>query len=157
MAAKPLSARPRTLAPPPLVYAVGLLLGWWLQQRQPFGFAVSLLVRQLAWGALAASLALMLWAVWTIWRHRTTVNPYAGASTLVTSGPFSFSRNPIYLADALLYGAVTVLLASAWPLCFVPVIWAIMHYGVIKNEEAHLAAKFGAQYAAYCARVRRWL
>lgn len=152
-----LTRRPRTLAPPPLVYAAGLGAGWWLQQVWPLGFNATLMVRQMAWGALGFGLALMLWAVWVIWRHHTTVNPYKAASTLVTHGPFAYTRNPIYVADMLVYFAVTVLMGSAWPLVLVPLVWVIMRYGVIAHEEAHLTAKFGQDYLDYCARVRRWI
>ena len=38
-----------------------------------------------------------------------------------------------------------------------PLIWAMLRYGVIRHEEAHLAAKFGEAYREYCARVRRWI
>jgi protein-S-isoprenylcysteine O-methyltransferase Ste14 len=40
---------------------------------------------------------------------------------------------------------------------FSPLIWALLRYGVIRHEEAHLAAKFGDDYRQYCARVRRWI
>ena len=150
--------RPRTLAPPPLIYAAGLGIGWWLQHRL---LALDLNVpeglHKSAWALLALSIALMLWAVWTIWRHKTTVNPYKGASALVTAGPFAYSRNPIYVADGLLYIAVTLLMGSLWPIIFAPLVWVVMRYAVIAHEEAHLRAKFGADYLAYCAQVRRWL
>ncbi|MDR3391114.1 MAG: isoprenylcysteine carboxylmethyltransferase family protein [Sulfuriferula sp.] len=152
-----LTKRPRTLMPPPLVYAAGLGIGWWLQRVWPLGFEVSYLGRQLAWAAVGFGLAIMLWAAWTIWRHRTTVNPYKAAVTLVTCGPFAYTRNPIYVADMLVYLAATVLMGSVWPLCFVPAVWAIMRYAVIAHEEAHLTAKFGQAYVDYCARVRRWM
>ncbi|WP_124949575.1 methyltransferase family protein [Sulfuriferula thiophila] len=152
-----LTQRPRTLAPPPLVYAAGLGAGWWLQQVLPLGFTPSLMARQVAWGALVFGLAFMLWAVWTIWRHHTTVNPYKAASTLVTHGPFAYTRNPIYVADMLVYFAIAVLMGTVWPVFFLPLVWVIMRYAVIAHEEAHLTAKFGDTYRDYCARVRRWL
>ena len=152
-----LTKRPRTLAPPPLVYAAGLGAGWWLEHILPLGFNASILARQIAWGIVALGLVLMLWAAWTIWRHHTTVNPYKGAANLVTNGPFAYSRNPIYVADMLVYLAVTVLMGSLWPVFFIPLVWVIMRYAVIAHEEAHLQAKFGEAYQQYCARVRRWL
>lgn len=152
-----LTKRPRTIAPPPLVYAAGLGAGWWLQQMWPLGFDASYMLRQAAWGGLGLGLALMLWAVWTIWRHQTTVNPYKAATTLVTHGPFAYTRNPIYVADMLVYLAIAVLMGSVWPFCFIPAIWAIMRYAVIAHEEAHLTAKFGEAYLDYCAQVRRWI
>jgi protein-S-isoprenylcysteine O-methyltransferase Ste14 len=52
---------------------------------------------------------------------------------------------------------VTLLLGTLWPLVFAPLVWAVMRFGVIAHEEAHLLAKFGDEYRAYQARVRRWL
>lgn len=150
--------RPRTWVPPPLVYAAGMGVAWWLQHRYlPLNWFVLPPLRMLAWALLAVGGMLMLWAAVTIWRHKTTVNPYKGASALVTQGPFAFSRNPIYVADAVSYFAGTVLMGSLWPFVFAPLVWLVMRYAVIAHEEAHLRAKFGAEYAAYCARVRRWL
>ncbi len=148
--------KPATLMPPPLVYLSGLALAVWLDRRFPLGFPVPPGLKWLAWGLLAVSLLLMGWAALTVWRARTTVNPYRGARALVTQGPFSFSRNPIYLADALAYLALTLLLASFWPLLIAPLVWLIMRYGVIAHEEAHLRARFGADYERYCAQVSRW-
>ena len=76
---------------------------------------------------------------------------------MVTGGPFRYSRNPIYVSDWLVYIGVTLLIQTAWPLFFVPVVWALMRYAVIAHEEMHLEAKFGAEYRAYKSRVRRWI
>lgn len=152
-----LTKRPATLVPPPLVYAAGLGLGWGLQLWLPLTVGVSATAREISWVTVWLGLILMLWAFWTIRQHRTTVNPYKAAAALVTNGPFAYSRNPIYLADALIYLAVTALMGSLWPLVFIPLVWVIMRYAVIAHEEAHLQAKFGEAYRDYCARVRRWL
>lgn len=149
--------RPRTLVPPPLVYVVGLIMSWWLERHFPLGFGVTPLLHTLGWIDVGLGCALMIWAVLTIWRHRTTVNPYKGASELVTSGPFAFSRNPIYLADVVIYVGVMLLIGSFWPLVFAPLVWAIMRYAVIAHEEVHLRAKFGPAYNDYSGRVRRWI
>lgn len=151
------SQRPRTLIPPPLVYAIGLALSWWLEQHYPLDFDVTPLLHIIGWTGVIAGGALMLWAALTLWRHHSTVNPYKGASELVTSGPFAFSRNPIYLADVWVYLGVMLLIGSLWPLVFAPLVWVTMRYGVIANEETHLRARFGASYHDYCARVRRWI
>jgi len=62
------------------------------------------------------------WTLWTFARHRTTVNPYGGASALCTGGPFHFSRNPIYLGDWFILAGVSLLLGTVWPLVFAPLI-----------------------------------
>jgi protein-S-isoprenylcysteine O-methyltransferase Ste14 len=52
---------------------------------------------------------------------------------------------------------VSLLLKSWWPLAFAPLIWAMLRFGVIRHEEAHLEGKFGDAYRQYKARVRRWI
>lgn len=107
--------------------------------------------------ALALGFALFGWTLLTFRQHQTTINPYKGASSLCTNGPFGFSRNPIYLGDWILLCGASLLLRTAWPLIFAPIIWAILRYGVIRHEELHLEARFGDAYRAYKLRVRRWL
>ena len=102
-------------------------------------------------------LAGFAWALSAIWGNHTTVNPYKVASSLVTSGPFRYSRNPIYVSDWLVYVAVMLLMQTIWPLLLAPVVWGLMRYAVIAHEEIHLEAKFGAEYSAYKSRVQRWI
>jgi len=153
--------RPRTLAPPPLVYATALYGAWWLDVRHALSFDLEPLAPALAdwlgWVLIGIGLAGVLWALTAIWGHRTTVNPYKAASNLVTHGPFARSRNPIYVSDWFVYLGVTLLLGTAWPLLVAPLVWLVMRYGVIAHEEAHLLAKFGDEYREYCSRVKRWL
>ncbi|MDP1680190.1 MAG: isoprenylcysteine carboxylmethyltransferase family protein [Burkholderiales bacterium] len=147
--------RPATVLPPPLIYAACLLGAWWMEGRLPLGFGPA--GRELGWIVIALGLAGMAWALAAIWGNHTTVNPYKAANNLVTSGPFRFSRNPIYVSDWLVYVGVMLLMQTLWPLLFAPLIWGLMRYAVIAHEEAHLEAKFGAEYRAYKARVRRWV
>lgn len=149
--------RPRTLVPPPLLYAVALFAAWWLDGRWPLGFDAGMAGRAAGWVLIGLGLAGFAWALAAIWGHRTTVNPYKAASSLVTRGPFALSRNPIYVSDWFVYLGVTLLLGTVWPLLLAPLVWAVMRFGVIAHEEAHLTAKFGDEYRAYQARVRRWL
>lgn len=150
--------RPRTLILPPAPYAAAMLGGWWLD-RQLLALPLDLgeAMVPLGWSAVVLGLALFAWTMWTFVRHRTTVNPYAGASALCISGPFRFSRNPIYLGDWFVLLGVSLLLGTVWPLLFAPLIWAMLRFGVIRHEEAHLEAKFGEDYRAYKTRVRRWI
>jgi len=158
MAMKDLARRPRTLILPPAPYAAALLGGWWLD-RNWLGLPLNLgaAERPLGWLTVGIGLTLFVWTLWTFARHRTTVNPYAGASALCASGPFRFSRNPIYLGDWFILTGVSLLLATWWPLAFAPLIWIMIRFGVIRHEEVHLEAKFGDAYRDYKARVRRWI
>ncbi len=150
--------RPRTLILPPAPYAAAMVGGWWLDRHVlPLAFDGSAAARPLGWLWLGVGLMLFAWTLWTFHRHRTTVNPYAAASTLCTDGPFRFSRNPIYLGDWFILLGVSLLLNTVWPLAFAPLIWAMLRFGVIRHEEDHLEAKFGDAYRNYKARVRRWI
>jgi len=104
-----------------------------------------------------AGVLLMLWAgLLMLWR-KTTVNPYGKPSKLLEEGPFRFSRNPIYLADSLIYSGIALLWGSLWPWLLLPLVILTMQRGVIVHEERLLGQLFGEDYRAYCTRVRRWL
>lgn len=146
--------RPSTLLPPPLIYVAALWTGWELQKLLPLA---SPKLPGIGWMLVLLGCLLMLWAAGTLFHHHTTINPYAGVAQLVQSGPFAFSRNPIYLSDSVIYFGVMLIWGNLWPLLLYPLVWAAIRFGVIRNEEAHLSARFGDAYLQYCQRVRRWL
>ncbi|WP_321951921.1 methyltransferase family protein [Burkholderia cenocepacia] len=75
---------------------------------------------------------------------------------LITSGPFAVSRNPIYLGVRLtLFGQV--LLVQTWPVLLCFVVCDLLAQIQVRFEEVHMSNLYPAEYAAYCARVRRWL
>jgi protein-S-isoprenylcysteine O-methyltransferase Ste14 len=149
--------RPATLILPPLVYAAGLAAGWWINRSFQLTFSQGHVLNVPGWTLISVGALVTIWAALTLWRHRTTVNPYKAASNLVLSGPFAFSRNPIYLGDWLVYAGVTLLLDTFWTLPLVPLVWWVMRYQVIAHEEAHLEAMFGQEYLDYMGKVRRWI
>ena len=150
--------RPATLILPPAPYAAALLGGWWLDRHvHALPLDGGTAGTWAGWLLVGIGLVLFGWTLATFRRHRTTVNPYKAASSLCTEGPFRFSRNPIYVGDWFILAGVSLLLGTAWPLLFAPLIWLLLRYGVIRHEEAHLEARFGGDYLAYKARVRRWL
>jgi protein-S-isoprenylcysteine O-methyltransferase Ste14 len=148
-------ARVRVL--PPLVFFVPLLGGLALHMKVP------LVMPGRGWlpwaGAvlMAVGLALMAWAVTVMTRSRTTVIPWSTVEALVVDGPFARSRNPIYLADLLVYLGLTLWARSWWPLLLLPAVVLAVHGLVIRPEEAYLKERFGEAYDRYAARVRRWL
>jgi protein-S-isoprenylcysteine O-methyltransferase Ste14 len=104
-----------------------------------------------------AGLSLMGWAGRAMLGSHTTVSPWASVAALVTTGPFRFTRNPIYLGDLLVYLGVTLWVGSWWPLLVLPLLIAAVQWLVIGPEERYLTARFGGEYTAYRQRVRRWL
>ena len=147
------------LVPPPVVLALVAAAMWaidrWLDTgRVAFTWQVPLAVALLAAGG-----GLMVAAAASMFAARTTINPMkpARASKLVTGGVFRWSRNPIYLGDLLILAALAVWLGQIVNLALLPVFVAYIGRFQIRPEERALAARFGAEYAAYRARVRRWL
>ena len=105
----------------------------------------------------AVGVAILVWAGLTLRRHRTTILPHAGASTLVTDGPYHWRRNPIYIADVfLLFGAAEVT-GNIWFVILALVFAGLVTVLQIIPEERHLEAKFGDAWRDYAKRTRRWI
>ena len=148
--------------PPPFVYAVAVLGGWWLNRNWPLpmrsdvtsGLSAAAVV---AWVLVAAALCLLATpAVLFISRH-TSILPMRPSSALVVAGPYRFTRNPMYLGMALLTVALGLWLNTWWVIILlVPALLVIKRF-VIDREEAYLRRRFGAEYEAYTRDVRRWL
>ncbi len=149
---------PRIIAPPPLLY-IGVFMvacavhAIFPQPIMASGFSVRLA------GAimLVASGVFARWAFITMRQFGTSASPRKASLALSTSGPFAFSRNPIYLAMTGLYVGATALLNSWWPMLLLVPLLLLMHWGVVLREERYLLAQFGDAYASYKAAVRRWL
>jgi protein-S-isoprenylcysteine O-methyltransferase Ste14 len=146
--------------PPPLLFVAGLAGGYivhrlWPVDRIPGSVAPA--ARVVGWILLALWIVLAAWGVATFRRAGTDVIPTRPASALVTTGPFRFTRNPMYLGFTCAYVGAVLVSRILWPLVFLPLVLAALHALVIVREERHLAARFGEAYLGYRARVRRWL
>ena len=154
---EPKADNPGVITFPPLLsggtLVVGLILQW-LFPRHPFPPEPA---RLAGWLLTAAGILLIAWGATTMRRAGTKINPAEPSVVLVTDGPFRWSRNPLYLANVILYIGITLLFNALWPfLLLIPLI-ALLEWGVIRREERYLLAKFGEPYRAYCGRVRRWV
>ncbi|MBC7002946.1 isoprenylcysteine carboxylmethyltransferase family protein [Photobacterium sp. BZF1] len=117
------------------------------------GFLVGVLL-------VAIAMAIALSATMTFKRAKTTVNPYSfdNVNTLVTSGVFGYSRNPMYLAMVLALLGIgfivgKIVLAVLVAMGFVSYLTKFQ----ILPEERLLAGLFGSEYHQYCQQVRRWV
>jgi len=115
------------------------------------------------WFRLAGVPVLVLGGWITLWTdqlfkiHRTTVKPFEKPAVLVTAGPYSLSRHPMYLGMGTIFLGIALLLGSLSTF-FIPVIWIVtMEFLFVRFEEKSMAAAFGSDYLAYKARVRRWI
>ena len=104
-----------------------------------------------------AGLALVIWAITTLRQHETAVMPTERSSALVTSGPFRWVRNPIYLGDVLIFLGVAEVTKNIWFVILGLVFAMLVTWLSVLPEERHLEARFGDDYRAYKARTRRWI
>lgn len=106
---------------------------------------------------MAGWIALGIWSARAMQRAGTIPDLSTPVAALVRDGPYRYSRNPIYLAIALLYLGINLLLSNLWGVILLPLWLAIVNRGVILPEERYLDERFGEAYRAYRKRVRRWL
>jgi len=106
---------------------------------------------------LVLALALIVWTAVLFRKAGTTIRPFEESSRLVLDGPYRWSRNPIYLGMITGLVGVGVLLGSGSPFAVIPIFTVVIDVRFIRAEEAALEKTFGTTYAAYKARVRRWL
>jgi len=107
--------------------------------------------------AFLAALAIGIWAISELRRHRTPVEPGHTPLRLVTSGPFRFSRNPIYLAMLLVMAGFAVMTNSLWFVLAAVLLLLLLDRLVVRREEVVIERAFGQEYGKYRLRVRRWI
>ena len=145
------------VAPPPLIYLAGLIIGLVLDALLPQG-ELPWAVRWILGGALAlGGVALLLSFNTAFVRRGTAVEPWKPTTAIVTTGPYRFTRNPAYLGMALLYIGLTLLADAPWALLVLPFVIAVTDRMVIAREERYLERKFGEEYLSYKRTVRRWI
>ncbi|MEZ5851077.1 MAG: isoprenylcysteine carboxylmethyltransferase family protein [Hyphomicrobiaceae bacterium] len=145
---------------PPILLAgcflAALLWDWWVLPL-PVPFAEVDIVHGLGWLLLATAGGLLIWSALAFWRHKTTIRPDRPASALIESGPYAWSRNPIYLADATALMGLGLALNRLSLVVMTAVFVALVARLAIRPEEQHLERRFPQAFAAYRTRVRRWL
>lgn len=152
--------RPNTLPWPPIVYvaavAAAIVLHWllplpWIPRP------LSELLFAVGWLVVGAALAVEFSAMRTMARAKTTIMPHRGSDHLVTSGPFSFTRNPIYLGNTMLMIGIGLIAGIVWFVLLAPVAAFVTQKLAIEREEQHLEIRFGKKYRDYAKKVRRWI
>jgi len=148
---------PAVIVPPTVLYAIAFVAGLLIDWLIPKTIAAPATISPIGFAILAVGALLAVWGRRTMEGAGTNLDPRLPVRSLVVSGPFRFSRNPLYVARTLLYVGLALMMNTAWPLLALLPALVIVHYGVIRREEQHLTTRFGAAYAQYQAQVRRWL
>ena len=147
---------PGIKVPPPLIYVVPLILGLVLDTRRHISFLPRGAARALGWPLLGGGVVLNGWFLRTIRKADVPIRTDKPVPRLTTEGPFHYSRNPSYLALAIIYAGIAVFRNSLWVMLLLPLVVMVMQREVIRREERYLERTFGEEYLTYKDKVRRW-
>ncbi len=151
---------PGVIAPPPLIFLSGLVLGITIQWFYPvYIFSADYLIVSRIFGSLLIALGfgIVLIAKTKMQKAETNIEPWKPTNAIIKDGIYAYSRNPVYVAMVLIFYGVKLIFNSVW---FTPALVLVLfaiHFGVILREEKYLEKKFGAEYSGYKKEVRRWI
>jgi protein-S-isoprenylcysteine O-methyltransferase Ste14 len=147
----------RGITRPPLIYLGAIALGLSLHFTWPVRLVPRGVSGPLGGTAVLVAVALFLSAARTFRTAGTPVSGNRPTTTIVRTGPYRWSRNPIYLSFSLLQLGIAFCVNSLWLLVTLIPAVALMSFVVIPREEQYLETRFPSDYLPYKASVRRWL
>ena len=143
---------------PPVWLVVFIAIAWNQAARFPMGLTFGGAWADFVGGLLVGGgLLLMLMAFMEFRRHKTTVIPHETPSTLIQSGIFRRTRNPIYLGDALVLAGLILRWDAVLALPLIPIFVWVIEKRFIIPEEDRMRREFRADFARYASKVRRWV
>jgi len=142
---------------PPILTVLHIVVAYLLARFFPLPFAVSPVVENIGFALVVVGFLFGLGAFLEFRRARTTLDPHGSVASIVTSGVYRFSRNPIYVGFLLMVIGIPLNSGTYWGAVLAPIFFLLCNRLVIEREEAYLEKKFGDAYTSYKSRVRRWL
>ncbi len=127
-------------------------LGYFSEQSLLPGMWYLIGIAPITVGLILAGIAVVQFS-----RAETNIIPLTESTTLVTSGMFAFTRNPMYVGMVAVLVGTALLLNDLWPWFVIVPFGFVIHLGFVRHEETLMEETFGEQYVEYKARVRRWL
>ncbi len=149
---------PNAVVRPPIAWALAIVVGLGLDWIYPLPFIpASVPAAWIGAAIFVLGLALAISAITTIRKAGSNVETVKPTTTIISSGPYGFTRNPIYVGMFLGLIGLAVGFDSLWLLATLVPFYLVIRYGVVAREEEYLERKFGSVYLDYRSRVRRWL
>ena len=142
---------------PPVLVAICLITMIGMDQLLPVTDVIPMPWKWLGAAVFVAGAALNLPSAAQFHRRHINIIPFRDPEAVVDTGLFAYTRNPMYLGFTLNLLGVAIFLGSPLPFVMVLVFFLAADRWYIPDEERRLQRIFGEEYAAYCARVRRWL
>lgn len=148
---------PGVIGPPPLIFGIPLILSLLVNRKMKLPFLPHSLARILGWPLVLGGISLGAWFFLTMKRADTPVDPRRPVNRIATDGPFAHTRNPAYLAMAMIFAGTSCTKNSLPSIILLPAILAVLNRGVIEREERYLEKKFGEEYTRYKNNAPRWI
>ncbi len=143
--------------PPPFVYAGFFVVGLGLDYLWPAPLLSATVQYGVGFALVGASLALFGLTLREFAKAETSIDHRKPTTTVITSGPFARSRNPVYVSMTVCFVGAAIAVDGPLVLAMVAPAVAVIRVFVIRREEAYMARKFGADYRRYTETVRRWI
>ncbi len=144
---------------PPVFGLVFAIMMWALDKHLPLANIINPPINKTGFIFIGTGLLVDLWSLYLFVKSKTTFHPLKleETSTIVTTGMYRISRNPMYLGMLLLLIGLAILLGSLSPFLILPLFVLVINHQQIRHEEAMLLDKFGQEYQEYKMKVRRWI
>ena len=143
--------------PPPFVFLISILIGVGLNWLRPMSIVPETVAMPFGVALIVAAGTLAFLGFRELGRHKTAVRPDEPSSAIVKTGPYRFTRNPLYVSLATLHLGIGLWTNSLWVVSMLIPAWIVMTTQIIAREEAYLERAFGDEYLSYKASVRRWI
>ena len=148
--------KPGIVVLPPLLYAGALVVMFMLRWFWQMPITTHAFLLWPGLGLIVLGIGIGVWGRRMLLLAGTNVNPLRPTTAIVTSGPYRFTRNPLYCGLTLVFCGVTLACNTWWGFVVLLPLVLIMHFGVVLREERYLKQKFGETYQQYCTQVRRY-
>lgn len=142
-----------------------IAIGWFLNRQLPTLAGLAMLGHfplapvqiWLGWLLVVLAIAVDVWVLMIFKNHKTNIRPDRRADSLVSTGPFAYSRNPIYVGNIAIILGLSIVNGSVWYMLLSALLFFLIRELAVKREEAHMAANFDDAWLRYKSTVRRWL
>jgi len=141
---------------PPILTILHIVAAYLLAWFVPLSITVPPILENIGFAFVVIGFLFGLAAFLEFRRARTTLDPHGSVASIVTSGVYRFSRNPIYVGFLLMVIGVPLNSGTYWGAVLAAIFFLLCTKLVIEREEAYLEKKFGDVYTSYKSRVRRW-
>ncbi|MFI5391120.1 MAG: methyltransferase family protein [Bacteriovoracales bacterium] len=148
---------PKIIFPPPLIFLIFVLIGYFINGYYPLPLFQNPIKLILTLIFFFTGLFLGAYSFWLFKKNKTDPLPWMPTTKIIITGPYKYSRNPMYLSIVLIGFSISIFLSNGWIFLMMFPFLTVIDLYVVKREEKYLIKKFGQEYLDYQKKVRRWI